>query len=300
MAFNFGAGIAKAGEAIADTAGKYTLEAQRADLARQGIILADELAGKREGAQREFLSSERVEGQKFQSGEKVLDRTHGEKLAQLQADTAIRTAGISAGASKYAADLGASERQKDRDQNAPLVAQQTIAGHIKNQSEQGVLDARKELQTARESGDPLKIKAAQQKEYDATYSSQQQVQQVSLFQAQAKLLEAAVTATQTRLVALQDPVKQMTPEGKALATTLEAQLKRQYAEFQAAMRTADEALKNLPAYNPPGVGAGSGVIEYDAAGKRVGAPATPAVTGNALPLPKKPVGLIDSPSVVSP
>lgn len=295
MEFNFSAGLSEAGKVISTTAAAYTLEAQRADLEQQKIKLADELAGAREEKQRGFLTSERVEGQKFQSGEKGLDRSHAEKLANLQAETALKSAGISAGASKYAADLGASERQKDREQNAPLVAQETIARHIKNQAETSVLDARKELQQARESGDPARIRAAQQKEYDATYTSQTQVQQVSLFQAQAKAAAQDREFVQGKITALQLSSQAMMPETQAAIKQLQTQLKQRESEYQTYSRMAADALKDLPSYNPGGSTAGDGVIQYDAEGKRVVTPTAPtpaAPTGLKLP-PKSP-GMIDT------
>lgn len=58
MAFDIGNGLASAGAAVADTAGKYTLEAQKGELENQKIMLADQLAGKREETQRGFLAGE--------------------------------------------------------------------------------------------------------------------------------------------------------------------------------------------------------------------------------------------------
>lgn len=50
MPFDLGAGLAAMGGSIADTAGKASLEMQRADLDRQRLLLADQLQGKREVA----------------------------------------------------------------------------------------------------------------------------------------------------------------------------------------------------------------------------------------------------------
>lgn len=273
MAFDFGAGLANAGAAIADTAGKWTLEAQKADLETQKIKLADELAGAREEKGRAFTTSERVATQGFTSGENVLNRTNAKDIAQLSADAAVKSAGIHAGATMGAAQIGAASvdkqiasREKEHaldiatlepGRNADVLAK-TIA----NTNAQNVVDARKELDDATSKGDPAGVQAAKLKVYNAEYSGKDEVAKVSLYQAQAKILETALAQAQTRLVALQDPIKQMEPGTKALATSMQAQVDRLQAEFMAAVRTANEAVKGLPSYTPPGTTAAPDLNKY--------------------------------------
>lgn len=106
MAFDISAGLSNAGAAVAKTAGDAVLESQKADLEKEKVILADQLAGVREDKQRGFLTSERVAGQEYMSGEKGLDRANAEKLATIQADAVIKGHSISAGAAMYSADRG--------------------------------------------------------------------------------------------------------------------------------------------------------------------------------------------------
>lgn len=291
MAFEFSAGLSLMGESVAKTAGAYTLEAQKAEAQKEMMKLADQMAGVRDEKQRTFQSSERVAGQEFQSKEKGLDRTQAEKLAQLQADTAIRTAGISAGASTANTQANIAAQAADTDKklaaNKPLVDAEVLAKTVETNAKNLVVEARKELQTARETGDQAKIKAAQQKEFDATYSSQAHVQQVSVYQAQAKILGDALQSAQTRLVTMQDAMKTMTPEGKALAAQLEAQVRTLNGQYLAAVKQADDAMKNLPAYTPGGTGS----LDLSKYLQTPGAPAKgPAMT-------PAPSGLINAPMV---
>lgn len=289
MVFDFSAGLSLMGEAVSKTAGAYTLEAQRAEAQKEMMVLADQMAGARDEKQRTFQSSERVAGQEFQSKEKGLDRTQAEKLAQLQADTAIRTAGISAGASTANTQANIAAQAADTDKklaaNKPLVDAEVLAKTVETNAKNLVVEARKELQTARETGDAAKIKAAQQKEFDATYSSQAHVQQVSVYQAQAKILGDALQAAQTRLVAMQDPMKMATPEGKAMTQQLEAQVRTLNGQYLAAVRQAEDAMKNLPAYTP-GSTTGPDLSKY-------------LRTTPAPPTSQAPAGMINQP-VMSP
>lgn len=300
MAFNFSAGLSLMGDSIAKTAGALSIEAQKAEAQKEMMVLADQMAGVRDDKQRSFMSSERVAGQEFQKGEKGLDRSHAEKLAQLQADTAIKTAGIGAGATLTAARMRSEDAKLDRadakdkfekqfEANKPLLTAETLAKEIKTNSDKMVLDARKELQEARASGDKAKIQAAQQKEFDATYSSQAHVQQVSVYQAQAKQLGDAVQAAQTRLVALQNSNMAMTPQSQAAIAQLETQVKGLYGQYMAAVRQADEAIKNLPAANQPGA-SGPDLSKYM---QTPGAKTAPAMT-------PAPAGLLNGPAYVAP
>lgn len=260
MAFNVGQGLSLMGTAIAKTAGDWIGESHRAELQREAMVLADQLAGAREEKGRQFQTSERVESQKYQSGEKSADRAHGEKLALLQADTAIKTAGIGAGATLTAAQMRSADAAAERKQRGeqfdkefaakqPIIDADVLAKTIRTASEKNVLDARKELDEATTSGDQAKIAAAKQKVYNAEYSSKDEVQQVSLYQAQARLIEQQLTAAQARLVALQNnDMTSMTPEGKAAIEKMQAYVTRLERDFTAATSTAQAALKRLPQY----------------------------------------------------
>lgn len=107
MAFDIGAGLAEAGKAVAQTAGTYLLESQKADLEKEKLVLADQLAGAREEKQRGFVTSERVATQDFTGGEN--EKTRANSLAV--ANIGLEGHKISAGATVAAAQIGASERR---------------------------------------------------------------------------------------------------------------------------------------------------------------------------------------------
>lgn len=108
MPFDPSAGLSEAGKTIAATTGAALLESQKADFEMQKVKLADELAGLREGKHREFLTSERVETQKFTGGE-------GDKTRANQLDVAkIGLQGhlASAGAAIQSANIHAASIEK--------------------------------------------------------------------------------------------------------------------------------------------------------------------------------------------
>lgn len=304
MAFDFGNGLSALGTAVEKTAGAYTLETQKAELEQQKIVLADQLAGAREEKGRQFTTSERVATQGFTAGENVENRKSALGIAQLQADAAVKAAGIHAGGTVAAAQIGATAHSGDvmaqikaqaeaedkrLAQNKPLVDAEVLAKNIASTNVKQLQEARDEKVAARSSNDPIKIKQADQKIYDLEYSSQTAVQQASVYQAQAKLAENAYTSAQTRLVQAQNSTMATMPENKALIDSLAKQVEQLRSEYSAAVRTAQDAVKNLPSYNPPVAGTDApGVIQYDSKGNRVtGAPA-------AAPPAAKP-GLIDTP-----
>lgn len=95
MPFDLGAGLAAMGGSIADTAGKASLEIQRADLDRQRMLLADELQGKREVTMENMRQggAEKLQGMQTESQLRVVDATskanvaaHAEELKQNTAD----------------------------------------------------------------------------------------------------------------------------------------------------------------------------------------------------------------------
>lgn len=96
MAFNFEAGLSSLGESVAKTAGAWTLEAQRAELQKEAMALADQMASVRDEKQRGFLTGEREATQKFTSGEKALDRTSEEKRTSMSSGASLEAARIHA------------------------------------------------------------------------------------------------------------------------------------------------------------------------------------------------------------
>lgn len=108
MAFDFGAGLSAAGETVAKVAGQGALEAQKAEAERDKLMLADKLTTAREQLGRsEDQANKMVQidvTQKFQQGEKVLDRASEEKRTGMTAGAHVAAANAAAAASKYHAD----------------------------------------------------------------------------------------------------------------------------------------------------------------------------------------------------
>ena len=286
MRFNLGAGLSELGKGVAQTAQAWTLEAQRAEIEKEKVILADQLMGKREGARMAHVTSEREAGQTFLAGEHGLDRAQKMDITRMQMENAVKTAQISAGPGYARVALDREQFQADaplraeklegqraetslkkaqaggyEEEHSALVKQreaqtraydsETLSRQIKADADKNLLDARKELDEAVKVNDPERIAAAQKSMYVAEFSAKDEVQRVSLAQAQAKLWETAMNQTQTRLAALQDPMKQMDPGAKALTDQLTKQLEDQRRQFNAAAQRAQELERTLPRIGQP-------------------------------------------------
>jgi hypothetical protein len=257
MAFDFGQGLSEMGKAVATTGGELV----KADLEQQKITLADQLAGAREEKQRSFLTSERVATQQFTSGENTLQRANAKDIAMIGADAAVKSAGIHAGGAITAARIGAESQEKRqgleleamrpvREAQVKAYDAETLGKTVAAESQKNIFESRKELDAALASGDQTQIKTAQMKNYAAEFSAKEEVQRASVYQAQAKLIENALAAAQARLVSIQE--KGFTPESQALAKTLDLQVKKLQTDLNAAIRAADDAVKNLPTFAPSG------------------------------------------------
>lgn len=99
MVFNLSNGLSAAGTAVAATAGAVTLEAQKADLEKQKLVLADQLAGAREEKGRVFTTSEREAGQLFTGGQNDLTRQNQLETTKMHVAGQLGAAGIGANAS---------------------------------------------------------------------------------------------------------------------------------------------------------------------------------------------------------
>lgn len=133
MAFDFSAGLHEMGKSVAQTAQAYTLEAQKAELETQRIKLANDLAMERESLGRKetaaFAETAAEKQRGWQSGETLADRTSHEKMAEENNRAAIKTAGISAGASIRAAQIGAQSRAAENEKH--IKAQLKLANTFK-------------------------------------------------------------------------------------------------------------------------------------------------------------------------
>lgn len=295
MAFNIGQGLAGAADAVAKTAGTMTIESQRAELQKELVVLADQMATRRDDAQRGFLSSERVAGQEFQGGQKELDREAQREIQKLQSETSLATAGIAAGATKYSTDARTEESRLTREQSKDEFTRKLEAdtekatgfqigeggvGYLVNKVT-GKSDAVKD-----EKGEPIKFRDpdAAKAQYEAIRGVTEEKRAINqqfgpqLAQANARVLQAQKPTM---------PGLPQTPEDKKAAADARAEyaaLQRQYREMMEPLtlkgnRLTEALLGNGKSATPS---AAAGVISYDASGNRIEADA-PARPPSGMP-----------------
>ncbi len=275
MPFDIGAGLSEAGKSVAQTAQAYTLEAQKADLEKEKVLLADQLAGAREEKGRTFTTSERVATQTFQGGENEKTRTNQVDIANIGAKAHVQAAGIGAGATIAAAHENATAHllgiQKQLDAMAPERTASVEGKQIENATKSQLLGARDDYLKALEGGDIDAQTKAIQKMAGIEFSPKDQYTEASLYQTQARLYEQAMTSALTKLATLQaSATTSMTPEGKVAIESLSKQVQLLQGNFQAAIGSAKDVLGRVPNYGGRGgTATNPGEIEYDASGNRV-------------------------------
>ncbi len=276
MAFDIGAGLSEAGKSVAQTAQAYTLEAQKADLEKEKVLLADQLAGVREEKGRAHQTSERVATQTFQGGENEKTRTNQVDIANIGAKAHVQAAGIGAGATIAAARESAQAHllgiQKQLDAMAPERTASVEGKQIENATKSQLLGARDDYLKALEGGDVDAQTKAIQKMAGIEFTPKDQYTEASLYQTQARLYEQAMTSALTKLATLQaNPTASLTPEGKAAIDSLAKQVQLLQGNFQSAIGSAKDALGRVPNYGGRGGSTdnSTGVIQYDASGNRV-------------------------------
>lgn len=156
-------GLSALGASTAAFAGTAGLEQQKSDLAKQSMVLADQLATTRESAGRQeagqIAMTAAQQQQGFTAGESALQRGSSMDIAQLGADTSIKTAGISAGATlgaanisaaaqKYATDARTDETYAQINAMAPERAQLVLASQQKTAFEAVQTQNATDLRTA--------------------------------------------------------------------------------------------------------------------------------------------------------
>lgn len=93
MAFDVGAGLAQMGETTSKVAGASLLETQKAELEKQKIVLADELAGKRQDKQNEFTAGESEKHRGFLGAEGEANRKNSLEGHRIAAAASAASAG---------------------------------------------------------------------------------------------------------------------------------------------------------------------------------------------------------------
>ena len=252
MAFDVGAGLAEMGGAIAKTAGTALLEQQKADLDKERIILADELAGKRQDKQNEFLKGERIETQTYQSGEKQKDRELTVSEGALNRASHERTAAMSAGASIQSARIHQETAKMQVEAMSGLRDAEKMKLTLDNTIRESAQTARAELQKAMQANDPAAIDTAKAKIAAIEHSAQDDVKSATLLQGVAKMKEQDVLNAETNLIKLQNATNAAMPDGKAAIEAQQAKIRKLRTDYESSVRAYDEAVKNLPQFNGGG------------------------------------------------
>ncbi len=263
MAFDVSAGLSEAGKGIAQTAQAYTLESQKADLEKEKVMLADQLAGAREEKGRQFTTSERVATQTFTGGENEKTRTNQVDIANIGLKGQLAHAGAIVAAAHESATSHLLGIQKQLDALGPERDVTVESKKIENATKSQLLGARNDYLKALEGGDIDAQTKAIQKMAGIEFSPKDQYTEASLYQTQARLYEQAMTSALTKLATLQaSPTASMTPEGKAAIDSLSRQVQLLQGQFQSAIGSARDALNRTPNYGGRS-GAGSGAIDLN-------------------------------------
>jgi hypothetical protein len=152
MPFSLMNGLSGLGQGVAAFAGQAGLEAQKADLAKQNLMLADQLATTRETAGRaqagDIAALAEGKRQAFESGENVLQRQSAQTIAQTGAAATLGAAGISAGAERYRSDTQSKDVYAQIAAAEPGRAQEILASQQRAALEAVQTENAKALQTA--------------------------------------------------------------------------------------------------------------------------------------------------------
>lgn len=170
MPFSLLNGLSGLGAGLADYAGRAGLEAQKADLQKQSLVLADQLATTRESTGRReaagYATAAATAEHDFLGTQGDLQRATQVQTAQIGAGATLGSAAMSAAASRYAADtqsknVYASIAAAAPEQAARILAQnqQTALNAVQTQNASDLRDAHTALQaeTGKPDADPTKI-----------------------------------------------------------------------------------------------------------------------------------------------
>lgn len=227
MAFNFGAGLAEMGGAIAKTAGTALLEQQKSDLDKERLVLADELAGKRQDKQNEFIAGQSVLDREHKTSENALNRASEEKRTAMSAGASIQSALIH-------------ERSVDKQIAAakPIRDAELALKTIETDSKKLLFDTHKAYNDAVTGGDPAKIEQARTALEAAQFSSGDEVKKVTV---QAGIVKAADMERQSIRAQMSSfeakfPGGPMTETAKAQQADLKRQMEEADRRFNSEFR----------------------------------------------------------------
>jgi hypothetical protein len=262
-------GLSAMGAGVASFAGTAGLEAQKADLAQQQAILADQLQGKRESAGRaqagDIAAAAAEKQQTFEAGQNTLTRASQQSIAQTRAGAELGAAGISAAASKYSADMQSGSVYAQIAALAPGRAEEVLADKqktamaaVQTQNASDLRDAHAalEAETAKAAPDPTKIASLKSQVTSLEASASTEAAVTSASAAMYRTDMDSVTHYNTQLVqatnALNTPG--MSDTDRAAQKGLVADLKVQLTGAQRALQYSSDLVRGRVAAatgNPP-------------------------------------------------
>lgn len=271
MAFDVSAGLAQMGETTSKVAGASLLETQKHELEKQKIVLADELAGKRQDKQNEFIRGEREASQVHQA-----DQNDKNREAQIKAHQ------ISAGATIAGHQISAAAIDRQIAAMAPERDATVAAKKIETESKKFLLDAQTAYQTAVKGGNTEEIAKTKAALEAAQFATGEDTKKVMVQANAVKLAETDLANVRSKMTEFEtkNPGGPTTDTAKALAQDLKRQLSEAEALYKAeaaryrALR--DGVLGNGPSSGRKDLGA------------LPGAPGTPAASASATATTPKP------------
>lgn len=276
-------GLSAAGAAVAQFAGTAGLEAQKADLAKQSMILADQLATTRESAGRQeagdIAATAAEKQQAFQAGQTAIteagatarnaaSNTTSLAVANVSAGSAANVAGIQAAASKYSADLQskglyATISAAEPEQRAHILQQNqaTALAAVQTQNAEALSNARTALQAeaGQTSPDPAKMAMLKNQvttlETSASTESATTSAAAAMYRTDMDSVQHYNTQLVTATAALNNP--EMSDTDRTAQKGLIANLQKQLSGAQTALQYSSDlvhgrvgAATGMP---PPGV-----------------------------------------------
>lgn len=250
--FSVANGLSEMGKTVAQTAQAWTLEAQKAEEQRKAIELAEQLASQREDKRMAFQSGEAEKDRGWKTGEGDKERGSREKIASENNKTSLATAGISAGATITAAQIGAASRASETDKTLAAAAARhketidaTIAGHaVPKINEDGTVSiinpARGTAQKLTDDeGNPVKLRDSERakaqsdsiKALHDTLNSQTRLYEIEMRQAQAEL--KSILEGEGRI----DPNSKAVKEARQRINEIKDKYEPQIQQQQAQMRS---------------------------------------------------------------
>jgi hypothetical protein len=313
-------GLSAMGQGVANYAGTAGLEAQKADLQQQGMVLADQLAHTSKTAENtqvgDINAAAAQKAQDAAMAQLQVTTDSAQKVATIGAGATLGAAGIQAGATlgaaKIAAATSTSNIAKEIAANAPLVAQNVIAatataGMATDQQAMAHTSFEISTQIAAETAKPPE----QQDQGKISQLYNQRMQLGMTPDVQTKFLMAIdgqIKATQQQVTGADAAVARMTAQIAALdiddkaRPAQEAELRALQGQRDATNAQLTVLLRSAQTYLPQRAGAAqtapaaAGGKPFDPSQYGKPAAATPASGPAATPMPGTGAGLINAPA----